>query len=394
MHGWCYRPGAKFAGMRLVLPDRVLPGHYGFSRPDVRARYPEAPDDFTGFEIRGILPVGTHEVEFQFLDAQGGWHTLHRAKMSARKSRPPLWSRRGNSRDLIEFQLTAGISTAPRPLSVERFPSTRSNPTRWPRFSIVTPSYNQGGFLGETMESVLSQPDVTIEYVIQDGGSTDGSVDLIKRRALQLASWESAPDQGQADAIAKGFSRTKGNPDDLMAWLNSDDCYMPGALRFVADYFARHPDVDVVYGNRVVIDDQSREVGRWYLPAHDNAVLRLNDFVPQESLFWRRSLWDRVGGIDSKFHFAMDWDLLLRFQQAGAKIVHLPYFLACFRTHPAQKTSAKIETIGRKEIDLLRTRSTGRQMTVVEVADHPTLLAYLRKSAWRELWGRMGIRLS
>ena len=102
-----------------------------------------------------------------------------------------------------------------------------------------------------------------------------------------------------------------------MAWINSDDFYLPGALAFVADYFAWHPDVDVLYGHRVLVDEQSREIGRWFLPKHDPEVLRLNDFVPQETLFWRRRIWDRVGGIDPSYKFALDWDLLLRFQAAG-----------------------------------------------------------------------------
>ena len=205
--------------------------------------------------------------------------------------------------------------------------------------------------------------------------------------------WTSGPDEGQADAIAKGFAKTSGKPSDIMAWINSDDFYLPGALAFVADYFARHPDVDLIYGHRILVDENSREIGRWFLPTHDDEVLRLYDFVPQETMFWRRRIWDKVGGIDTSFKFAMDWDLLLRFQAAGAKIVRVPYFLACFRIHSAQKTSAQMESVGQKEIDALRLRTFGRVLSPTEIENHPRLLRYLRKSAWIEfLWRRFRIR--
>ena len=177
-----------------------------------------------------------------------------------------------------------------------------------------------------------------------------------------------------------------------MAWINSDDFYLPGALRFVADYFARHPEVDVLYGHRILVDEQSREVGRWFLPRHSDEILRLNDFVPQETLFWRRRIWDRVGGIDPSFKFAMDWDLLLRFADAGARIVRVPYFLACFRLHPAQKTSAAMHHYGQAEIDRLRHRAQGREIPPAELEGDPRLLRYLRRSAFIEWLWSLGIR--
>jgi len=202
----------------------------------------------------------------------------------------------------------------------------------------------------------------------------------------QRAGW------GQADAIARGFAKTSGRPDDVMAWINSDDFYLPGAFGYVASYFAAHPDVDVVYGHRIVVDETSREIGRWFLPPHDPAMLRLNDFVPQETLFWRRRIWDKVDGIDPSLKFAMDWDLLLRFQEAGARIVRVPYFLACFRIHPAQKTSAQMHSIGQAEIDRLRTRANGRPVAAPELESHPRLIRYLRRSAFIEFLWSLGLR--
>jgi len=242
------------------------------------------------------------------------------------------------------------------------------------------------------MHSVLGEQGVSLQYVVQDGGSTDGSADLIRSHETRLTAWESAPDGGQTHAIATGFTKTSGKPTDLMAWINSDDLYLPGALRFVTEYFARHPEVDVVYGHRVVVNREGQEIARWYLPKHDPEVLRLNDFVPQETMFWRRRIWDKVGGIDTSFQFAMDWDLLLRFQEAGAKIVRLPYFLACFRVHPQQKTSALISTQGQAEIDALRRRTFGHDITPDDLLKNKALQRYLRKSAWIEQLWEWGLR--
>ena len=118
--------------------------------------------------------------------------------------------------------------------------------------------------------------------------------------------------------------------------------------------------MDAVYGHRVLIDPQGREVGRWFSPRRSCDDLRLQDLVPQETLFWRRRIWDRVGGVDPSFHFAVDWDLLLRFAGAGARIGRLPWFLGLFRIHPLQKSQARMEELGIPEMDRLRRRSLGR----------------------------------
>jgi glycosyltransferase involved in cell wall biosynthesis len=291
------------------------------------------------------------------------------------------------------FQMPAHMAHPPRPVRAEKFPSAAAQ-AAWPRLSIVTPSFQQGRFLEETMRSVLEQPGVSSQYVVQDGGSSDESRALIERHAGRLHAWDSARDHGQADAIARGFTKTSGGPDDVMAWINSDDFYQPGALAFVADYFSRHPEVDVVYGHRIVVDEASQEIARWFLPEHDDAVLRLNDFVPQETLFWRRRIWDKVGGLDTSFKFAMDWDLLLRFSAAGARIVRVPYFLACFRVHPTQKTSFSMHDTGQKEITLLRERALGRAFPVHELETSPVLLRYLRRSAWIQFLWKLGLRAS
>src|SRR5258706_8672796 len=115
---------------------------------------------------------------------------------------------------------------------------------------------------------------------------------------------------------------------ELLAWLNGDDILLPGALDYVVYFFETHPSVDVVYGHRIVIDPTGNEIGRWVLPPHSDRVLSWIDYVPQETLFWRRRAWERVGShVDETFHFAMDWDMLVRLRDSGATFARLPQFL-------------------------------------------------------------------
>lgn len=248
----------------------------------------------------------------------------------------------------------------PEPLRVPRSYGRSRPPAPPPSITIVTPSFQQGRFLGRTIRSVLDQRYPALEYVVQDGGSDDGSVEVIRANEDSLARWESRPDEGQAQAINLGFEGTSG---EVMAWLNSDDVLLPGALAYVAGYLAARPDVDAVYGHRILIDEAGRRIGSWVLPRHDDEVLRLVDFVPQETLFWRRSVWERSGGrLDEDLRYAIDWDLLLRFLEVGARIVRLPRFLAGFRVHEQQKTTTEHD-VGMEEIDRLRERTLGRRMS-------------------------------
>jgi GT2 family glycosyltransferase len=276
----------------------------------------------------------------------------------------------------------------PERLTVPRFYARTKPPEPAPSITIVTPSFRQARFLGRTIESVLGQGYPALEYVVQDGGSDDGSVEILRARDDGLARWESAPDNGQADAINRGFAGTSG---EIMAYLNSDDVLLPGTLAYVARHLARHPDVDVVYGNRVLIDDEGRKVGTWVLPAHDDGALRLIDFVPQETLFWRRSLWEQVGGkVDAELRYAIDWDLLLRFAEAGAGMVRLPRFLAGFRVHDEQKTTTDHD-VGIEEQDRLRERVLGRPMPHAEALR--AVQPYLRRHVPLHLLHRAAARL-
>jgi len=243
-------------------------------------------------------------------------------------------------------------------------PSRSYSSERLPTVSIVTPSLNQERFLEQTMLSILHQEYPNLEYIIQDGSSTDGSQEILQRYRPRLTHCDIGGDGGQADAINRGFRHATG---DIMAWLNADDLLLPGAIARIATYFQQHPDVDVVYGWRKIVNAETAEIGRWLLPDGAEQVLPWANYIPQETLFWRRRIWEKIGGyIDDSFHFAMDWELLLRFYEANAQFGRIPRFLGAFRVHPAQKSSV-LEALGRQDAQRLHLRSHGRPVEWLEV---------------------------
>jgi glycosyltransferase involved in cell wall biosynthesis len=204
-----------------------------------------------------------------------------------------------------------------------------------PKISMVTPSYQQGHFLEWTIRSVLEQGYANLDYVVMDGGSTDGTKEILARYRDRLTYCESAPDRGQADAVVRGFEHTSG---EIMAYLNSDDLLAPGALDFVARFFAAHPEIDAIYSHRVFIDEQNTVTRHWILPPHRNWMMTRWDYIPQETCFWRRRIYDKVGGIDQSFQFALDYDLFVRFMREG-RMERVDRFLGAFREHPSSKTT-------------------------------------------------------
>jgi len=258
---------------------------------------------------------------------------------------------------------------------------------KYPRISICTPSYNQALFLEGTIKSVLGQGYPDLEYVIQDGGSVDGSEEILKKYGESLAHWESRKDNGQANAINLGLSRSNG---EIMGYLNSDDILLPGALYYVARYFEKHPEVDVIYGHRLLINEHNHQIGRWVLPGHEDDILNWADFIPQETMFWRRRIWEKSGGyIDEGFRFALDWELILRFRDADAKFVRVPRFLAAFRVHMQQKTSAELNEQGHKEMNILRQRCQKREVSETEIREN--IRPYFRRHLFCETLYRLGI---
>lgn len=229
--------------------------------------------------------------------------------------------------------------------------SVRTNPP-YPKITVVTPSYNQAPFLEETIQSVLSQGYPDLEYIVMDGGSTDGSVEIIRKYEKRLAHWHSRPDEGQSDALRKGFMRSSG---DILSWLNSDDTFAPGILVAVGEYFAFHPDIDVVYGNVDLVDPAGERMYTAY-PLLDLRILVYeNRFIPQQAMFWRRELYERVGGVNPKLHFAMDYELTMKFLLARARVAKIPRVLASYRLHSTAK-STTIRDIMKSEIEEILSR--------------------------------------
>jgi glycosyltransferase involved in cell wall biosynthesis len=220
----------------------------------------------------------------------------------------------------------------------------------WPRISIVTPSFNQARYIHHTVRSVLLQDYPDLEYMIFDGGSTDGTAKILAPYLNRLTHYQSAPDHGQSDAIASGFDRSTGQ---IMAWLNSDDMLAPGALHFVAQYFSEHPEVDALYSHRCIVGENNNVRSYWILPEHHDYLMRRWDMIPQETCFWRRSLFEKCGNLNRSYHFALDYDLLLRFMSQG-RFARVNRFLGAFRKHKEAKTLRLLRTEGREEIQKVR----------------------------------------
>lgn len=209
----------------------------------------------------------------------------------------------------------------------------------WPRITIVTPSYNQASYIEETIRSVLLQDYPNLEYIIIDGGSTDESVDIIKKYEPWLTYWISEPDRGQSQAILKGFSQGTG---ELMAWINSDDLYAPGALINLAHTAFSHPHELWFAGRCNILEgNQVKQGWRWNGKGIEEWFFRC--VVMQPGVFWRKQLWLEKGGLDENLHYSFDYDLWLRF----ASVQPFPFWInhptAYYRAHQSSKTSTHPE---------------------------------------------------
>ena len=204
-----------------------------------------------------------------------------------------------------------------------------------PLVSIITPSFNQADFLESTILSVIQQDYPRLEYIIVDGGSNDDSEEIIRKHEDQISSWSSEPDAGQTEAINKGFGRATG---DILAYLNSDDLYRPGAVSEAVEFLSKHADVGMVYGDADYINETGQTIGRFPAAQTDYRRLRRGYVhIPQQAAFFRAELWEQVGPLDPTFHFAMDYDLWVRIA-ALRPICYHPRTWAAFRLHGKAKT--------------------------------------------------------
>jgi glycosyltransferase involved in cell wall biosynthesis len=219
------------------------------------------------------------------------------------------------------------------------------------RVTIVTPSFNLQAYLGATIESALANLRPGDEYFVIDGGSTDGSVDIIRRYADRLTGWVSESDRGYADALAKGFARATG---DVLCWINAGDLVLAGALDAAREALAA-TGADMIFGDDFYIDESGRVISfsRGYVRDLRAAMLYGGWTPLQDACFWRRSLYERVGGIDPSLHYAADYDLFLRFAIAGSTR-YVPKAFSAFRRHPGQKSIADSDGY-RRERSLCRT---------------------------------------
>jgi glycosyltransferase involved in cell wall biosynthesis len=210
----------------------------------------------------------------------------------------------------------------------------------WPKISVITPSFNQGQFIEATIQSVLNQEYPNLEYLVMDGGSTDGTLDILRRYSDQLR-WFSEPDHGQVEAINKGLRLASG---EILAYLNSDDLYLPGALQRVGTFFGAHPQAAWVSGHCTTVDADLRETRQlittyknlWLRTRSYGALLVLN-YISQMATFWRRSIYEALGPLDETLHYTMDYEYWLRIGK-NHRLYTLSQPLAAFRLHASSKS--------------------------------------------------------
>lgn len=224
---------------------------------------------------------------------------------------------------------------APAAMSIEELPQLNA----WPLISIVTPSLNQGEYLPDAFASVRNQHYPRVEHIVMDGGSNDGTVDFLKTQVS--LSWISEPDDGQSDAVNKGFTRASG---DIIGWLNADDYFEPGTLFRVASFLSAHPAIDIVYGDCYYLYENAagRELRLVRGREFDlDALLNQGCYIPQPATFVRRSVFD-VGGLNLNLRYAMDYDWWLRLARAGKRFGYLPLPLATFRITQTSKSGSDL----------------------------------------------------
>jgi glycosyltransferase involved in cell wall biosynthesis len=227
-----------------------------------------------------------------------------------------------------------------------------------PRITVVTPSFNQDKYLEQTISSVLGQNYPNLEYMVIDGGSTDGSVEIIRKFQDGIAYWVSEKDRGQSHAINKGLERATG---DIIAYLNSDDFYLDGTLQRVADYFVSRPEIDLIHGRCRIVDEGGAKIGEQV-----GSITRYEEMIDcwdvwsrglyflQPEVFWTRRIMDRIGLLREDLHWVLDYDYWLRILRGGGAVGFVDYELAAFRRHTNQKTAQHLARSSNEQMSVVR----------------------------------------
>jgi glycosyltransferase involved in cell wall biosynthesis len=230
-----------------------------------------------------------------------------------------------------------------------------------PRVSVVTPSFNQGNYIEKTILSVLRQNYSNIQYILFDAISKDNTKNVLERYRHEFDVLKIEPDEGQVDALNKGFDLADG---DIIAYLNADDCYAnDNVISQVVQLFEEHPEVSVIYGRRIVIDDHGFYINEPPYREFCKSLLYWADYIPQECVFWRRSIFEKAGfKVDKTFSFAMDYELWLRFLEHDAQFLSVDQVFGLFRWYSDQKSQSQWQTHGLPEIERLHRKYLGHSV--------------------------------
>jgi glycosyltransferase involved in cell wall biosynthesis len=244
--------------------------------------------------------------------------------------------------------------------------------------TVIVPSFNQGRFIGSTLDSILQQDYAQLECIVVDGGSTDETLEVLKNYRDTRLSWISERDEGQSDALNKGLQRASG---EIITYLNSDDLFLPGAVAFAFEYFEMHPNVDLFYGDGYYVDAEGKRLMPFKSAPFDLALCILNgQDLAQPGTFWRRHLSDRIGLFDENLHYRMDFDYWIRAALEGFHLEYVPGERAVYRLHGESKTVSQ-RAIFVKDWEVIITN-------LFERADLPARLLTLKSEAFNviEWW--------
>ncbi|MEA3210605.1 MAG: hypothetical protein QOE70_3662 [Chthoniobacter sp.] len=256
-----------------------------------------------------------------------------------------------------------------------------------PRVTVVTPSFNQAAFLETTILSVLGQCYPNLEYFVMDGGSTDGSREILERYKDQFAFWQSQPDGGQSAALNAAFARATG---EIFCWINSDDFLLPGTLHQVARLFAGRVDQPhLAYGSCLFFHDRGKRAKVVRARPHDPRLLRLSAYLIQPSVFWTRALWDKAGPLDQALSFAFDWDWFIRASSLG-EFTACDQLWSAYRFHEGHKSSSGSAQRRSEILSVARRHADPQQVAAYEFVDRHWDRMEKRR-ALGEAWRRRGI---